>query len=285
MKVLAATLVGLAMNIGTLSLAQEPQMATRDSDLASGMAQVRSGDLEQAVNTLTRAAYRLSLAKGRASDLARAYTYLAVAYLGLSRLQEARAGFLEAWKADPALTLSPEEFSSRVVDLFQETRREAEARDDGWRRRATPSPTPGHASGRGTTLALPLAGLAVGGVAGAVLKRSAASEPAAAATATRTPPSMAGTWALSENGDGGVDLATLAQSGQTVTGTLTRGFNNSPSDIMGTVSIEGAVVLHEQRRIDSGTCDFTGKVDSTVTIAGTEACSNGFGAAFELLKR
>lgn len=96
-----------------------------DTDLANGVRQAQEGDFENAVVTLDGVVRRLSGQPARAKDLARAYTYLSIAYLGLSQEQTAKAKFLEAWKADRDMSLSPREFPPRILEFFERAREEA----------------------------------------------------------------------------------------------------------------------------------------------------------------
>jgi hypothetical protein len=83
-----------------------------DTDLATGVRQAQEGDFENAVTTLDSVVRRLTGQPSRAKDLARAYTYLSIAYLGLSQEQTAKAKFLEAWKADQSMELSPRDVAA-----------------------------------------------------------------------------------------------------------------------------------------------------------------------------
>ena len=95
---------------------------TVDTDLANGVRQAQEGDFENAVVTLDGVVRRLTGQPSRAKDLARAYTYLSIAYLGLSQEQTAKAKFLEAWKTDSDMNLSPREFPPRVLEFFEKAR-------------------------------------------------------------------------------------------------------------------------------------------------------------------
>lgn len=98
---------------------------TVDTDLANGVRQAQEGDFENAVVTLDGVVRKLTGQPARAKDLARAYTYLSIAYLGLSQEQTAKAKFLEAWKADRDMNLNAREFPPRVLEFFEKTREEA----------------------------------------------------------------------------------------------------------------------------------------------------------------
>lgn len=112
---------------------------TVDTDLANGVRQAQEGDFENAVVTLDGVVRRLSGQPARAKDLARAYTYLSIAYLGLSQEQTAKAKFLEAWKTDRDMNLSPREFPPRILEFFEKARDEANLTSPG---AATASPAP-----------------------------------------------------------------------------------------------------------------------------------------------
>lgn len=107
-----------------------------DTDLANGVRQAQEGDFENAVVTLDGVVRRLAGQPSRAKDLARAYTYLSIAYLGLSQEQTAKAKFLEAWKADREMNLSPREFPPRILEFFEKAREEANLTSP-----AAPAPT------------------------------------------------------------------------------------------------------------------------------------------------
>jgi hypothetical protein len=108
-----------------LGLPQRAAAADVDTDLATGIRQAQEGDFETAVTTLDSVVRRLTGQPARAKDLARAYTYLSIAYLGLSQEQTAKAKFLEAWKADRDMNLSPREFPPRILEFFDRAREEA----------------------------------------------------------------------------------------------------------------------------------------------------------------
>ena len=119
-RVLALALAAcLALPPGSAP-AQAPPV---DPDLAAGIAQVREGEFETALQTLDAAVRRLAARKGQSRELARAYTYLAIAYVGLAQQEAARAKFVEAWKVDNSLTLSPKEYPPGIIELFEQARR------------------------------------------------------------------------------------------------------------------------------------------------------------------
>jgi hypothetical protein len=103
-----------------------PSRAT-DSELLAGIRQVQEGDFEGAALTLDAVARRLGEDPGRAHDLAQANLYLGIAYVGLDQRPAAKDRFRRAVEADRDLRLSPDRFSPKVLILFEEARREAEA--------------------------------------------------------------------------------------------------------------------------------------------------------------
>jgi hypothetical protein len=105
-----------------LSSAQSPP----DEDLARGMRQVEGGEFDAAVVTLDGVVRRFAAQARPPRELARAYLYLAIAYLGLSQEQTAKATFLDALAADRTLVLSTGEFPPRIVQFFQQVKKESE---------------------------------------------------------------------------------------------------------------------------------------------------------------
>lgn len=122
-----STRLVVVLLIGALALA--PSLgaleAPSDPELEEGIRQTQLGDFENAVVTLDTAARRLAAEGGRSAELARAYVYLSIAYLGLSQEQKAKAQFLEALKTDSDMTIDEGEFPPRVIEFFEEAREEA----------------------------------------------------------------------------------------------------------------------------------------------------------------
>jgi hypothetical protein len=184
---------------------------TVDTDLANGVRQAQEGDFENAVVTLDGVVRRLSGQPSRAKDLARAYTYLSIAYLGLSQEQTAKAKFLEAWKADRDMSLSPREFPPRILEFFEKAREEANLASPG----AAPSPRPAAAVSpepkkKGSKTVPILIGAAVlGGVGVAV----AAGGGGGSATPTPTPQTGPLAFRLSWATTSDLDLHVIEPSG------------------------------------------------------------------------
>lgn len=113
--------------IAALAIAPRPglaQVGASDPELNNGLRQVDEGDFEAAVRTLSGVVKRLQGREGQSRELARAHLYLGIAQLGLGAGQDAKAAFALALKNDASLTLSPDEFSPRVIQAFDQARRE-----------------------------------------------------------------------------------------------------------------------------------------------------------------
>jgi hypothetical protein len=122
-RLVAFLLVG-ALSFAPAAVAFE---APADADLEEGIRPAQLGDFEKAVITLDGVARRLAAEGGRSRDLARAYVYLSISYLGLSQEQKAKAQFLEALKADTEMQLDEGEFPPRILEFFEAAREEAVA--------------------------------------------------------------------------------------------------------------------------------------------------------------
>ncbi|HVR69268.1 MAG TPA: hypothetical protein VMT87_00370 [Vicinamibacteria bacterium] len=129
----------LAMILGS---ARAPALSAPPDDLARGIQQVEGGEFDAAAITLDAVVRRLSAQPSPPAELARAYLYLAIAYLGMSQEQAAKARFLDALKADRSLELSTGEFPPRIVDFFQQVKRESAAAAPVTPAPTGPAPTP-----------------------------------------------------------------------------------------------------------------------------------------------
>ena len=112
-----SALVGLQVLGGTTVFVQQQQVP----ELSQGIREVNQGDFESALLTLDKATRGLA-PLGRTADLATAYVYLGVAYLGLSQQTLATLKFREAIRLSPELRLRPDEFPARVVRAFEAAR-------------------------------------------------------------------------------------------------------------------------------------------------------------------
>lgn len=118
-----------------------------DADVQKGIAQVDDGDYDGAILTLDNAARRLAADKAKPNDLAQAYLYLGIAYIGKGREAAAKAKFREAVAQIKTLSLSADKFPPKVVDLFEAAKAEET--------RATPAPSPTSAGSGAMTAAAP----------------------------------------------------------------------------------------------------------------------------------
>jgi hypothetical protein len=104
------------------SLAAVAQDEAADPDVNEGIRLVEIGEYDAAILTLDNAARRLAADPARVEELSRAYLYLGIAYLGKGHEAAARARFRDAVTQMKDLTLSPEEFPPKVINLFEAAR-------------------------------------------------------------------------------------------------------------------------------------------------------------------
>ena len=161
----------LVLNLCLAAPAAAPA-GVADRDVLEGIRLVEEGEHDAAILTLDNAARRLAADPRRGRDRAYAFLYLGIAYVGKGREAAARARFRDAVQQMRDLTLSPEKFPPKVIDLFEA------ARDEVRRAATTPAggtPTPAATGaaepkkrGSRTPLLLLGAGAAAAGVAVAV---------------------------------------------------------------------------------------------------------------------
>jgi len=137
MRRVLAVAMALVLALATIPVAAQ----SLDADVQKGIAQVDDGDYDGAILTLDNAARRLAVDKTKSNDLAQAYLYLGIAYIGKGRDAAAKAKFREAVAQIKTLSLSADKFPPKVVDLFEAAKAE-EARAT-----AAPSPTPSASGG------------------------------------------------------------------------------------------------------------------------------------------
>ena len=160
-----ALTVAASLSFSPIVLAQP---ATADAELQRGIRQVEDGDYDPAIVTLDAAARRLAGDPGRSRDLSQAYLYLGIAYIGKGHEAAAKAKFREAVAQIKDLTLSPDKFPPKVIDLFEAARAEARAQaTPAPSAAATPAPAAASKKGGGGKTILIVGGLAAvgGGVA------------------------------------------------------------------------------------------------------------------------
>ena len=86
------------------------------------MSATARGDFFRALLVLKDAVQRLEKDPQASRELARAHAYLAWAYDGLNRPEDAKAAVERALKADPRIIVSPDVFPARIVSLFKRNR-------------------------------------------------------------------------------------------------------------------------------------------------------------------
>jgi ankyrin repeat protein len=107
-----------------VACATEAQQGATDPELVKGSRQLDEGDFENAARTLGAVVERMRAQEPRPRELARAQLQLGIAQLGLRDEKAARQSFLEVLKADRGATLSASEYPPRVIEAFEQARRE-----------------------------------------------------------------------------------------------------------------------------------------------------------------
>ncbi len=136
------------------------QAKVGDPEVAKGIRLVEDGDYDGAIFTLDAAARRLATDPAHAADLPQAYLYLGIAYVGKGHEAAAKAKFREALKRAGDLSLSPDRYPPKVIDIFEAARNEV-----GTTTAPTPVPTPSPAAAKTTKGGGGKALLILGGVA------------------------------------------------------------------------------------------------------------------------
>ncbi len=103
-------------------LASPAQSEGVDPDVNEGIRLVEIGEYDAAILTLDNAARRLAADPEQVGQLSQAYLYLGIAYLGKGHEAAARARFRDAVTQMKDLTLSPEQFPPKVINLFEAAR-------------------------------------------------------------------------------------------------------------------------------------------------------------------
>jgi hypothetical protein len=133
-----ATLCALSMSgaIAVASLVSAQQRGADADDLEAGIGQVRSGDFFGAALTLNDVVKQLSARAEDKQRLARAYAYLAAAYVGIGQPERAQAAARQALEADPQLEPGGDEFPQEALELFDRARLPASRDPEGTGRAA-----------------------------------------------------------------------------------------------------------------------------------------------------
>jgi hypothetical protein len=147
----------LAVAIAAPAAAATPAATRPDADVVKGIKQVEDGEYDSAIVTLDTAARRLQAA-GNSKDLAQAYLYLGIAFVGKGQETAARARFRDAIAQARDMDLSAAKFPPKVIELFEKAKEESRGGKSG-------------GSGGGSSKGLLIGGgvVAAGGVAALVL--------------------------------------------------------------------------------------------------------------------
>jgi hypothetical protein len=108
-----------------MSLGSSPSFAqVTDPEVVKGIKQVEDGDYDGAILTLDNAARRLASNPAKFRDLSQAYLYLGISYAGKGHAAAVKAKFREALGQTKDLSLSPEKFPPKVINLFEAAKQE-----------------------------------------------------------------------------------------------------------------------------------------------------------------
>src|SRR5262245_48184645 len=99
-------------------------MSATDPEVLKGIKSVDDGDYDGAILILDNASRRLASDPAKANDLSQAYLYLGIAYVGKGHEAAAKAKFREALTQIKDMTLSPDKFPPKVIDVFEAARQE-----------------------------------------------------------------------------------------------------------------------------------------------------------------
>jgi hypothetical protein len=162
--------LSLGLLFGPAAVHAQGPIPVSDAEVAKGIRQIDEGDYDSAIMTLDAATRRLAGTAKSSPDLTQAYLYLGVAYLGKGHESSAKARFRDALGQARDLSLSPDKFAPRVIEIFEKAREEA----------GNAAPTPAAATvarapepkkkgggGKKALIILGLGGAAAGGIAAA----------------------------------------------------------------------------------------------------------------------
>ena len=116
-----AAVVLCAVVLGTVpASASDPSSA--DPFLAMGVRQYRDGDFEAAVFSLDTAVRRLTARSAPPEPLSLAYVYLGATYVALDHESAAKGKFRQALELDRQLRLEADQFTPKVIGVFETQR-------------------------------------------------------------------------------------------------------------------------------------------------------------------
>jgi tetratricopeptide (TPR) repeat protein len=174
----------LSLALAGWPVVQTNQPWASEPEVVEGIRLVEEGDYDAAILTLDRAARRLAADPAKTQVLSYAYLYLGIAYLGKGHEAAAKAKFRDAISQLKDLSLSPEEYPPKVIDLFEAAREEASEPAEPTAVPAQPEPEEKKGGSK-----MPLILLGVGGAAAAgVLAASGGGSDNISPTPTPTEP-------------------------------------------------------------------------------------------------
>lgn len=119
------------MALLAMAVTAAAQPASKHPEVVKGVKQVEDGEYDAAILTLDAAVRTLSKTGGHSNDLARAYLYLGVAYLGKGHETSAKARFRDALAQVQDLSLSAEKFAPKVIEAFEKAKDESQPKKGG----------------------------------------------------------------------------------------------------------------------------------------------------------
>jgi len=118
--------LALAFVVSVVSSPVRAQAPGGDPELAKGKDQVRQGEYDSGIATLTEVVRRLHAVPDRDAEAADAYLHLGIAYAGLGQTSPARSQFVQALKRDPAIAPDPKTAPPLALEAFAAARGQAE---------------------------------------------------------------------------------------------------------------------------------------------------------------
>ena len=118
--------VALGLLAALLAVPLRAEAPAADPELAKGKDEVRRGEYDAAIATLTAVVRRLREHPGREAQTADAYLHLGIAYAGLGQVSPAKSQFIQALKRNPTLEPDPKTTPPAALEAFAAARREGE---------------------------------------------------------------------------------------------------------------------------------------------------------------
>jgi hypothetical protein len=128
---MARTLLSCLLALAMATAASAATPSGTHPDVLKGIKQVEEGEYDAAIVTLDTAARRLQAA-GNSKDLAQAYLYLGIAFVGKGQETAARARFRDAIAQARDMDLSAAKFPPKVIELFEKAKEDSRSgKSDG----------------------------------------------------------------------------------------------------------------------------------------------------------